>query len=205
MASKHTVKFFRTFLAIGFLFVLAGLTLLLTLPAKKAEGFLVIFHLALMFGAAVLIYIALLLHKGILLYFGLNIFIYSVGATFVNVNVMDFSFAKLWPLLMISFGITLVPSGYLRFKKMRTIYLVPAAMLCVLGILFSLFAFDIITIPFRTFFMYMWPAILLCAGLILIVYYFYSTLNKEKFMEETDDSEPDEMESLVEGDEKSDE
>lgn len=205
MASKHTVKFFRTFLAIGFLFVLAGLTLLLTLPAKKAEGFLVVFHLALMFGAAVLIYIALLLHKGILLYFGLNIFIYSVGATFVNVNVMDFSFAKLWPLLMISFGITLVPSGYLRFKKMRTIYLIPAAMLSVLGILFALFAFDIITIPFKTFFMYMWPAILLCAGLILIAYYFYSTLNKEKFMDETDDSEPDEMDSLVEGDDKIDE
>lgn len=201
MASKHTDRFFKTFLAIGFLCVFAGLAILLTLPVKKAEGFAGIFFLALLFVSIATIYMSLVLQKGLLLYFGLNLCIFSIGAMIVSANYGAFDQVKLWPLLMISFGFTLVPSGYLRFKKMRTIYVIPASVLVVLGVFFSLFAFNIIKIPFRVFIAYMWPVILILAGLVLVGYYLYCLYNKDEFIKEQEVSDSEEMDSFESGEE----
>lgn len=189
MAEKNNERFIRTLLAIGFLCIFVGITCLLMLPAKKAEGFLSIFFIVLMFIAAVVIYVSLVFRKSILLYVGLNLLIYSVAALVANANPITLGLNKLWPLVMISFGITLVPSGYLKYKKIRTVYIIPASALVFLGTVFALFAFHIIKTPFRIFVAYMWPVILIGAGLVLVGYYIYSLNNKEKFIDDSDDSE----------------
>lgn len=63
MADKNNLRFYRILLAVGFLFFLVGLTLLIFLPSKRAEGFFITFLFFLMVFSAVLIYISLVLKK----------------------------------------------------------------------------------------------------------------------------------------------
>lgn len=202
MTSKNDVKLFRSVLAIGFLFVLAGLTFIFSLPAHKAEGVLFSIYLALMFIGAVMVYFSLVLHKSLLLYLGLNVFILSVCIIFISSNKENYQLVKYWPLLLISFGVTLIPSGYFRYKKMQTFYVIPAVALVLLGILFSLFAFKIITIKFNEFVIYMWPGIFLTAGAVLIGLYFYGVCNKNKLLEEVDEDEADDIKVFTSGDDE---
>lgn len=205
MSLKNDVKLFRTVLAFGFLFVLAGLTFIFSLPAYKAEGFMFVLHIALMFIGAIMVYFSLVLHKSILLYLGLNVFIISVCAVFISSNKANYELIKYWPLLLISFGITLIPSGYFRYKKMRTFYVIPAIVLVVLGIMFCLFAFKVITVKLKDYVIYMWPGIFLAAGIILIILYFYGICHKTGILEEVSESESDEMVVFTTGDEDDDE
>ncbi|MBP5587516.1 MAG: hypothetical protein J6X37_02175 [Treponema sp.] len=192
MAEKSKVKFFRTTLAIGFMCILIGLSLILILPAKNTEGFLFIFFFVLMCLAAFLTYASLVLLKPVLLYSGMNLFIYSVAAEIFTTKLIPVHMSKIWPLFMIVFGITLIPSGYLRFKKIRTVYLIPAIVLVFLGTVFSLFSFHIIKVSFRRFIAFVWPAILIAGGLFLIVYYLYSQKYEESFIQDSDDQDEQE-------------
>lgn len=205
MASKQSAKLFRLVLAIGFIMLLAGLSFFLLVPAKNAQGFLFVFYLILMFISAVAVYFTLILQKSVLLYIALNTFIFSIVAAFIASKEANFVFVKYWPLLVMLFGITLIPSGYVKAKKMRTIYVFPALMLVFLGGLFLLFSCGVIKVPFRIFFIYMWPVLLLAAGFFLIAYYFYSVYNKRKFIEEVEVSSPDELETLIPGDDEDNE
>ena len=133
MDSKNSVKLFRLVLAIGFILLLCGLTFFLLVPAKNVQGFLFIFYSTLMFLSAVAVYFTIILQKGVLLYLALNTFIFAVVAAFIASKEANFAFIKYWPLLVMLFGITLIPSGYVKAKKMRTIYVIPAIMLVFLG------------------------------------------------------------------------
>lgn len=189
MADKNNIKLFRALLAIGFLCVIVGISFIITLPAKNTAGFLVIFFIALMFLSAAVIYFSLIIKKSFLLYVGLNLFVFSLVAEIMATRLIPFEFTKIWPIVMISCGFTLIPCGYLKYKKLRTIYSIPSAALVFLGTVFLLFAYHIIKIPFRKFIFYMWPAILIGAGLVLIIYYFYSQNNHESFTDDIDDGE----------------
>lgn len=205
MAANKSAKLFRLVLAIGFLLILGGLTFFLLVPSKNAQSALFIFYIVLMFVSAVAVYFTLILQKGVLLYIALNTFIFSIVAAFIAANEANFAFIKYWPLLVMLFGVTLIPSGYVKAKKMRTIYVFPAIMLVVLGALFLLFSCGVIKIPFKVFFIYMWPVILLFAGIFLIAYYFYGVYSKKKFIEEVEVAGPDELEHLVSGDDDNNE
>lgn len=189
MADKNNIKLFRGLLAIGFLCVLIGISFIITLPAKNTEGFLVVFFIILMFLSAAVIYFSLIIKKSVLLYVGLNLLIFSIVAEIMVTRLIPLEFKKIWPMVMISCGLTLFPCGYLKYKKTRTIYCIPAAMLIFLGTVFLLFAYHVIKVPFRRFVLYMWPAILIGAGLFLIVYYLYSQNNRESLIDDTDDGE----------------
>ena len=205
MDSKNSVKLFRLVLAIGFILLLCGLTFFLLVPAKNVQGVLFIFYSTLMFLSAVAVYFTIILQKGVLLYLALNTFIFAVVAAFIASKEANFAFIKYWPLLVMLFGITLIPSGYVKAKKMRTIYVIPAIMLVFLGGFFLLFSCGVIKIPFKIFFIYMWPVLILLAGLFLIAYYFYSVYNKQRFIEEVEVASPDELETLISGDDEDNE
>lgn len=199
METKKSEKLFRLVLAIGLVLILGGISFFLIVPAKNVEGFLFIFYIVLMFLSAVAIYFTIVLQKSFLLYLALNTFIFSTVAAFIVSKETNFAFIKYWPLLVMLFGITLIPSGYVRAKKMRTIYVVPAVVLVGLGSLFLLFSCGVIKIPFRVFFIYMWPVTLFLAGIFLIAYYFYGVFTKKRFIEDVEVSSPDELEHLVSG------
>ena len=82
------------------------------------------------------------------LYLGLNLFVYSIGATIIKINFLESELKRLWPIMLISFGITLIPAGYIKMKKFKTVYIVPAIFLSIFGIVFMLFSFKIIKVSF---------------------------------------------------------
>ncbi|MBQ0003484.1 MAG: hypothetical protein KBT21_08095 [Treponema sp.] len=189
MADKNNIRLFRGILAAGFLCVMIGISLIIALPAKKTAGFLVVFFIVLMFLSASVIYFSLIIKKAVLLYIGLNLLIFSIVSEVMVTRLIPLEFTNIWPIVMVSCGLTLIPCGYLKFERLRTIYLIPAAALIFLGTVFILFAYHIIKIPFRRFVAYMWPVILICSGIFLIAYYLYSQKNTSAIMQDSDDGE----------------
>lgn len=189
MADKSNIKLFRGLLAVGFLCVIVGISFIITLPAKNTAGFLVVFFIVLMFLAAAVIYFSLIIKKSVLLYLGLNLLIFAIVSEIMVTRLIPLTFTKIWPIVMISCGLTLIPCGYLKFQKASILYFIPSTVLIFLGTVFTLFAYDVIKIPFRRFVAYMWPVILICAGVFLIVYYLYSQNKRESIIEDTDDGE----------------
>lgn len=189
MADKNNIKLFRALLAVGFLLVTVGISFIITLPAKSTAGFLVIFFIVLMFLSAAVIYFSIIIEKAVLLYVGLNLLVFAIVSEIMVTRLIPLEFVKIWPYVMISCGLTLFPCGYLKYKKMRTLYCIPAVALIFLGIVFLLFAYHIIKIPFRKFVFYSWPVILIGAGVILIIYYLYSQNVKQPVTEDMDDGE----------------
>lgn len=180
MFEKKGIKFFRILLAIGFLFVLIGINFMIFSPTKKVEGFISILFFILIVLSAGIIYLSILTKKSLLLYLGLNLFVYSICVSIIKCHDFDVTILKVWPIMMISFGLTLIPCEYLKLKKIKTIYIVPAIVLSVIGIVFMLFSFQVIQIPLAKFFSIFWPVLMIVAGLILIVYYFYNSRTSEQ-------------------------
>jgi hypothetical protein len=190
MADKN--KFFRSLLATGFLFFLTGIILMLILPAKRVDSFSSFFFLFLIIVSTFVIYMSIICNNYLFLYLGLNLFVYSIGATIIKINFLESELKRLWPIMLISFGITLIPAGYIKMKKFKTVYIVPATFLSILGIVFMLFSFKIIKVSFGTFFKYAWPVLLILAGLFLIIYYFYSQTSTKTLLDDDLELEKDE-------------
>lgn len=201
MALKGDIKLFRTVLAIGILLVFAGLSYIIILPSHRTEGFLFVL-IAFMLIGAVIVYFSLVLKKSIFLYVGLNIFIIATTACFIFSSKQNQGFIRYWPLLLISFGITMLPCCYFRYNRLRSLYVVPSIFLVVLGTVFFLFALKVIPISFKQFVIYMWPILFLCAGGILIAYYFYGIYNKNNLIEEIEETEIDDITILFSGEEE---
>lgn len=196
--NKNTdLKFSRILLAIGFLLILAGLTFLILVPSSEAKNFFYIFYLALMFVSAAAIYSSLILQKGFMLYLALNTFIFSVIAAFITSNEANFPFIKYWPILVISFGLTLIPSGYVRANRMRTIYVIPAIVLVVLGLIFLLFSTGIIKTSFKDAVLFIWPTILFLAGVVLVALYFYGISKNKPLIDEVEVSTLADFEHII--------
>ena len=82
--------------------------------------------------------------------------------------------------MLISFGITLIPAGYLKMKKFKTVYIVPATFLSILGIVFMLFSFKIIKVSFGTFFKYVCMACFIDFGWFVFNYLLFLFTNFNK-------------------------
>lgn len=189
MSDKN--NFLRSLLAIGFLFFLLGILFILVLPAKKVEGFVSIFFLFLVILSTFIIYVSILSKNSLFLYLGLNLLVFSIGASVIKFNLFEIHLRKLWPIMLMSAGISLIPASYLKLKKLKTVYIIPASFLCVLGMIFMLFTFKIIKISLGTFFRFACPIIFIMAGIFLISYYFYSQSSKSNLLDNDDDEIPD--------------
>lgn len=196
MSIKNNIKFFRIVLAVGFLFILIGINFMILFPSKKIEGFIPVLFFILMIFSSITSYIAILTKKSLLLYFGMNLFVYSVGALIIKTSSLEFSIIKLWPIMMISFGLTLIPCEHFKLKKLKVFYVVPSIGLTFLGLVFLLFAYDIITISFFEFVSLYWPVLLVLAGIVLISLYFAGQTLHLPFPDE--DSLTDSMENIDE-------
>ncbi|MCQ2611129.1 MAG: hypothetical protein MJ169_05215 [Treponema sp.] len=183
---KQSEKLFRILLAAGFLLIGVGLSALILLPADEVSGFLPYFFLALLFISGIVVYIALILRKALVFYIGFNFCVYAVMALIVVAYHKPFFMSTYWPVLLITFGAALMPAGYIKYRKMRIVYALPAAAMVVLGVFFCLFSFKVIKVPFKVVLAYFFPAILVCAGLVLVIYYIYGVHNKNQFLEEND-------------------
>lgn len=75
----------------------------------------------------------------------------------------------LWPLLVITSGLSLFAAGYFAYRKMVLSIIVPSFAFVLMGALFLLFSFGIVNFSFKSFFLQWWPLFLLFAGLLLLL------------------------------------
>ena len=156
-------------LACGILFILMGIVLLLISYAKPEEISFSVSSIMLLSLGAIFLFLCLAVnHRAFFLYLGLNLSFWGILSFVLTFELFNLTFYKIWPLGMIYCGITLIPCGYFRFRKCHTAYIFPAIVLTLLGILFALFSFDVITESFSEIVSLWWPIGLIVLGSVLI-------------------------------------
>lgn len=165
---KITVPVLNALLAAGVILILAGLFLIsyfsAGLGAEIPAG-----PIAVMIIGAVIFYLAMtVLHWAVLFFLGLLLFCAGLCATFVFSNVLPFGPEHLWPIIVILSGICLVLTCVFKHHKVRGVYVVPAVLIEVLGIVFLLFSMEIISMSFTTFVVKWIPLILILFGAVLV-------------------------------------
>ncbi len=175
-------------LAFGILFVLMGLVLLLIFSADSEQ---VVFSrssvLFLLSGAFFLFMSLAITRRAFYLSLGLNLCFVGISSLIFSFNLFGLTLKQFWPVYMIFFGISLIPSGYYGFRRLRTVYLFPSVLLIILGGIFCLFSFDIISLSFSKFFSRWWPVFLILVGVVLITVFLYQRQNKTSFPYLSDD------------------
>lgn len=104
-------------------------------------------------------------------------------------NLVPFSLEQLWPLFLILISLSMVMVSLLCKRKFELQYLIPAGMICVLGIFFTLFSFDIIPTPLNVTISAFWPLLLVLGGLLLIAIYFRKRKQYQNTGEDSTDNE----------------
>ena len=128
---------------------------------------------------------------------GLSFFFLLMGVVLLLMDsgILRYGFSKMWPTIMIAAALSLFPAGLYRARRIRTVYLFPAIMMLVLGIVFLLFSLHVIPVSFRMFVSRCWPLLFILVGGFLVVAFYVQQLNAKTFPYMEDDS-------LVDGDEK---
>ncbi|QTQ16942.1 hypothetical protein [Treponema parvum] len=181
-------------LALGIVFILLGLVLLIVFFAEPEELVFSRSALGLLVFGAVFIYVSIAVnHRAFFLYVGLNLCFFGMLALVLTFNIFRLSLGQIWPLGMVFCGISLIPAGYYRFRRLQTVYIFPSFVLILLGIFFGLFSFDILSVSFSSFVSVWWPTVFIILGIVLIGIFQYQRNNRFSFPymtgDETDDDE----------------
>ena len=182
-------------LALGLLLVLAGLFIFVGRldSSEKVFAFRPVIALGL---GIVLLFISLAFTcSSLSLFFGLFFLLMGVVLLLMDSGILRYGFSKMWPTIMIAAALSLFPAGLYRARRIRTVYLFPAIMMLVLGIVFLLFSLHVIPVSFRMFVSRCWPLLFILVGGFLVVAFYVQQLNAKTFPYMEDDS-------LVDGDEK---
>ena len=189
--AKDNRKFQNILLALGLFLFLAGIVTALLPPVVQIETYHFALNCALVVITAALVYFSLLSQNAVVFYVSVNFCLLSLAYLLLNARLGDVPIRQYWPLVVIVFGITLLPVGRFHYKKFRTLYVIPSAALTVLGAFFFLFTFNIIKMKMRVFFSYFMPFILIAGGISLIVLYYVRLNAIDKFPTiQDEDDEP---------------
>ncbi|MBR5965195.1 MAG: hypothetical protein IK015_03690 [Treponema sp.] len=189
--AKDNRKFQNILLALGLFLFLAGIVTALLPPVMQIETYHFALNCALVVITAALVYFSLLSQNAVVFYVSVNFCLLSLAYLLLNARLGDVPIKEYWPLVVIVFGITLLPVGRFHYKKFRTLYVIPSAALTVLGAFFFLFTFNIIKMKMRVFFSSFMPFILIAGGISLIVLYYVRLNAIDKFPTiQDEDDEP---------------
>ena len=191
MADKNR-KFTNFLLALGILFFIGGVSFIFLPPFEQIEEYHLVLNIFLVLFTAVMVYLSLLVRKPLAFYVSINLCLLSLLLFLLNANSVRFKFERLWPVIIIFCGITLLPVARIYYKKFRTIYVIPSAALTVLGVFFFLFSFDIIKVPMRVFFRYFMPYFFIFCGIFLFAIYYVRQNRRDVFPVIQDDEYEDE-------------
>ena len=108
--------------------------------------------------------------------------------------VLPYDIDILWPLYLIFVSIFLFISGIRKYKKMKFGYVMPSFTLLSMGILFSLFSFDIIKVPFKTVAIVLGPVFVGLIGLSLVLFFLLQQRHKELIIVDEDSGDFDDEE-----------
>ena len=186
---KYNKKAQDIMLAFGIIFFLAGIVLFFLPPIGEREIYYLVLNSVFLLITAFLVYFSILARKSVSFYISLNLCIISLISLILTARNVPLAFREHWPILVITFGVTLLPVGRIHYKKFRTAYVFPSAAMTVLGAFFFLFKLKIIKVPMRVFLGKSMPIFLVFCGAFLIALYYVRQNAKEKFPIIKDDEE----------------
>lgn len=182
-------------LAVGLLLLLTGLFVYVGRHESSVRLFA--FRPLIVLGLGIILLFTSLAFTGnsLSLFFGL--FFLQIGGILLvmDAGILTCGFSQIWPTIMIATAFSLFPAGLYKARRVRTVYLFPAIMMLLLGIIFLLFSFRVFPVPFKEFVVRCWPLMVMLSGGGLVVIFFVQQLNANHFPYLEDDS-------LVDGDEK---
>ncbi len=167
---KKRSSLYNMIFGLGILFIVAGLFLTLQLSNRisvtSGNVGMVIFWLLL---GSFLIFREITHNRNaICLFIGFYSLIIGIITMLAGSGTEFLSIDQLWPVLVIGFGLCALIAMSISNVKMYAFLTVPSLIIIVLGLLFSLFSFDIITEPFVQFAARWWPILLIICGSILV-------------------------------------
>lgn len=170
------IKFQKTLLILGLSLVLIGILLSVFIQV----GFSAVKHYALR-PIIVLLLSLVAFYRGFVaekrtvpLFFGLFLFLCGIIILLADSSVIPFSIYQLWPVMVISCALSLFVSNLVVHKKIAASVLVPSIIILGMGIVFLLFALDVITVSIRTLVAQWWPILVVFFGMGLVILFFHN-------------------------------
>ena len=183
---KFTVPILNVLLAVGVVCVFMGFFLLIH-PFAGVGNVAPFVNICLILVGALCFYVSLVTYRHApLFFFGLYLCLAASLYLFVTSGILSVSWTQLWPCGVVLCGICLFLTGLFRHRKVRSAYLFPGVLLVLLGAVFLLCSFDIITISFREFVVRSWPFFLIGVGAFLIGLFLYQHTPGNHFPYEAD-------------------
>lgn len=173
---------------IGLILIVMGIFFLVAQSNKAIKVFAVKPFLLIVFGATMIYLGMTFLKKGLYIFIGLSSTMLGVLSLLLEAKILPYNSTQIWPIIIIIFGISLMPAGIYNFKRLRSIYLFPAITMILLGIFFMLFSLNLVKISFAEFFIKWWPLLLLISGILLVGVFFVQQILKKDFPYMEDDS-----------------
>ena len=196
--NKSYVKI-NLILAFGFVFVIAGIFLLAGLLVDSEVSLSVVRSLIITIIGGIILYFTLIKSTGNWwLCIGLFFSVTGIFILLLDMQVFHKTLETLWPIIVIIAGLSTFVAGSYKSKKIRLVFIVPAFVITVLGIVFLLFSLDIISEAFFVIAGRWWPVMFIFAGICLVTTYFLC--NKTTPIVETTDEEEDDDFSVIDTD-----
>ncbi|MCR5763205.1 MAG: DUF5668 domain-containing protein [Treponema sp.] len=196
MANRNKNKSFANFiLAFGLFLILVGIFLLVDHSEHATRVFAFRPVLLLVSGAVFLFVSFAFTENGYTIFVGLYAVFMGIIFLLIDTHIIPYSFRELWPTVMIGCSFSLLPAVFYKFRRISSVYLFPALMICVLGVVFLMFSMHIFPFTFRHFIMKWWPFLIILGGASLIFIYLLQQSGNKKFPYMKDDS-------LVHGDDE---
>ncbi len=79
---------------------------------------------------------------------------------------------KIWPIFMLITGLSMIPYGIRKNRKLRIRIIVPAGAIIIMSLFFLPFTLKLLTIKFISFVTRWWPVLFIFLGLIFITIYY---------------------------------
>ena len=149
--------------------VLLGIGLLL-LTTGSYSGALHVWPLLVLAVGGALLYFALVRGYSSYFLFGGILFV-LVGILFIAGALSGWTLMIGWPLGMIAAGASGLVTSLVRWRRFRPAIAAPSVGFVLLGILFSLFSFRLVTVGLGRVVAAWWPSLLIAGGLSLFVAY----------------------------------
>ncbi|HAO30701.1 MAG TPA: hypothetical protein DCQ43_05055 [Treponema sp.] len=184
---------FAVILGAGLLLLVLGMCMLTLKSFEAQTTFLPV--LLMVVGSLTLFVGLALMQSGVALFVGLFFLLTGIISLLVTAQVLPVTMKQIWPVFVIIAGVCLQLASMYSTQRVRSVYLFPSIVLCVLGACFLLFSFNIITDSLVRVIVLWWPLLLIAIGVVLIVLFLIQQLHHSDFPYMADDS-------LVETDEE---
>ena len=193
--NKFSSMKLNVILAFGLIFVIVGIFLFAGFLVDTEVHLSVVRSLITTLIGGIILYFALIKSSGSW-WLCIGLFLCSTGIFVLLLDIQVFSktLETLWPLIVIFAGLSAFIAGSYNTKKIRLVFILPAFLITVFGIVFLLFSLDVITKSFFSVAGQWWPIIIIFAGLCLVCTFFL--WNKKNPIADTVEEEDDDFSDI---------